>query len=56
MHPDQESYRGQGDEAADDPAATDPLAWPGLNLLGFALMVVREELAGGASPILPGTR
>jgi predicted NAD-dependent protein-ADP-ribosyltransferase YbiA (DUF1768 family) len=32
--------------AADDPRAADPLAWDGLNLLGFALMEVRAELAG----------
>ena len=30
--------------AADDPHATDPASWPGLNLLGFALMQVRDEL------------
>lgn len=30
--------------AADDPCAHDPERWPGLNLLGFALMVVRERL------------
>lgn len=29
----------------DDPAATDPGRWQGLNLLGFALMRVRAELA-----------
>jgi ribA/ribD-fused uncharacterized protein len=28
----------------DDPAATDPSRWPGLNLLGFALMQVRAQL------------
>jgi len=32
--------------AADDPGAADPLAWQGLNLLGFALMEVRARLAG----------
>lgn len=30
--------------AADDPRATDPAQWPGLNLLGFALMRVRARL------------
>ncbi|TYB45268.1 NADAR family protein [Actinomadura chibensis] len=30
--------------AADDPRAGRPSAWPGLNLLGFALMTVRETL------------
>jgi len=29
--------------AADDPRAHDPERWPGLNLLGFALMAVRER-------------
>ncbi|MEU4803842.1 NADAR family protein [Actinosynnema sp. NPDC023587] len=32
--------------AADDPRATDPHAWLGLNLLGEALMEVRRRLAG----------
>jgi ribA/ribD-fused uncharacterized protein len=32
--------------SANDEAATDPSRWPGLNLLGFALMDVRETLAG----------
>jgi ribA/ribD-fused uncharacterized protein len=32
--------------AADDPKARNPALWPGLNLLGFALMRVRAELAG----------
>lgn len=32
--------------AADAPAAHDPAAWRGLNLLGFALMAVRGALAG----------
>ncbi|WP_277963929.1 NADAR family protein [Pseudomonas sp. RIT-To-2] len=31
--------------AADDPAAEDPARWQGLNLLGFALMQVRNRLA-----------
>ncbi|MFF8954520.1 NADAR family protein [Streptomyces sp. NPDC014894] len=30
--------------AADDERAGDPARWPGLNLLGFALMEAREEL------------
>ncbi len=30
--------------AANDPGATDPFAWNGLNLLGFALMEVRARL------------
>lgn len=32
---------------ADDPRAADPTRWPGLNLLGFALMQVRTQLAAG---------
>ncbi|WP_079174805.1 NADAR family protein [Streptomyces malaysiense] len=32
--------------AADDEAASDPERWQGLNLLGFALMEARAELAG----------
>lgn len=31
--------------AADDPHASTPSRWRGLNLLGFALMAVRAELA-----------
>jgi ribA/ribD-fused uncharacterized protein len=31
--------------APDDPRATDPAAWPGINLLGFTLMQVRSRLA-----------
>ena len=34
---------------ADDPRAEDPLSWRGLNLLGFALMIARSRLAGGAA-------
>lgn len=30
--------------ARDDPRATDPRKWQGLNLFGFALMVVRDQL------------
>jgi ribA/ribD-fused uncharacterized protein len=33
--------------AADDERAADPASWRGLNLLGFALMEVREQLALG---------
>lgn len=32
--------------AANDPRATNPLQWNGLNLLGFALMEVRGQLSG----------
>lgn len=32
--------------AATDPLATQPQQWPGLNLLGFALMTVRDQLRG----------
>jgi len=35
--------------AADDPRATKPEQWRGLNLLGFALMEVRRQLRGGDS-------
>jgi ribA/ribD-fused uncharacterized protein len=34
--------------AATDPRAGDPAQWSGLNLLGFALMRVREQPAGAA--------
>lgn len=34
--------------AADDPRAQDPARWLGLNLLGFALMQVRETLGEAA--------
>lgn len=30
----------------DDPRAKDPSAWPGKNLLGFAIMTVRDQLFG----------
>lgn len=30
--------------AANDPRAANPLEWPGLNLLGFTLMAVRDRL------------
>ncbi|MFJ5676975.1 NADAR family protein [Streptomyces sp. NPDC093097] len=37
--------------AADDDRAADPSRWRGLNLLGFALMAARQQLAGtGADP------
>jgi ribA/ribD-fused uncharacterized protein len=36
--------------AADDPLAVQPAQWPGLNLLGFALMAVREALQSEVSP------
>jgi len=39
--------------AADHPAAAEPAAWPGLNLLGFALMAAREVLAGRTDPASP---
>lgn len=35
--------------AADDPQAKDSSTWKGLNLLGFALMVVRERIGSGAA-------
>jgi ribA/ribD-fused uncharacterized protein len=41
--------------AASDPKAGDPEAWRGLNLLGFALMDVRERL-GGAATLPPPSR
>lgn len=47
----QDAVWGIGVTAADDRAAT-PHTWPGLNLLGFALMEVRRRLAaqdGGAA-------
>ena len=31
--------------AEDDPAASEPARWKGLNLLGFALMCVRDQLS-----------
>ena len=34
--------------AADDQRAKDPRTWPGLNLLGFALMKVRQALRAAA--------
>ncbi|MCO1582483.1 NADAR family protein [Crossiella sp. SN42] len=34
--------------AADDPRAADPAQWPGENLLGFALMAVRDRLRAAA--------
>ncbi|MEH1016178.1 NADAR family protein [Micromonospora sp. CPCC 206060] len=37
--------------AADDPRATDPARWRGLNLLGFALMQARARLSAGTPPI-----
>ena len=36
--------------AVDDSRARQPEAWLGLNLLGFALMAVREQLAMASSP------
>ena len=33
--------------AADSAQAMDPEQWPGLNLLGFALMEARQRLCGG---------
>jgi len=35
---------------ADDPRAAEPARWPGLNLLGFALMQARLDLAVSAAP------
>ncbi|CAG6392457.1 NADAR family protein [Streptomyces cocklensis] len=37
--------------AADDERADDPARWRGLNLLGFALMEAREQLAVGSDPV-----
>ncbi len=34
----------------DDPRAADPSSWPGRNLLGFALMEVRERLVPATPP------
>ena len=39
--------------AADDGRTADPARWPGLNLLGFALMEVRDRLAAGEAPRAP---
>jgi ribA/ribD-fused uncharacterized protein len=39
--------------AADDARTADPALWPGLNLLGFALMEVRDQLASGQVPLGP---
>lgn len=36
--------------AEDHPDVTNPLAWRGLNLLGFALMTVRDRLAAVDTP------
>jgi len=36
----------------DDPRAARPSEWPGLNLLGFALMETRRTLAGGSATLL----
>ncbi len=38
------SWRFKADLAANDLHADNPNYWKGLNLLGFALMKVREEL------------
>ncbi|MDW5330481.1 NADAR family protein [Plantactinospora sp. KLBMP9567] len=40
--------------AADDPRAGDPDRWRGLNLLGFALMWARHQLAAATAPAPPG--
>ena len=42
--------------AADDSRASDPRQWDGLNLLGFALMVVRDRLARGRFPDVDRTQ
>lgn len=34
--------------AADDPRVLNPAEWPGINLLGFALMKVRDILRAGS--------
>lgn len=36
--------------AAEDPLATDPKCWQGENLLGFALMEVRDLIRGQEQP------
>ena len=40
--------------AADDPRVEEPAAWPGLNLLGFALMAVRDQLRSKPPSAAPG--
>lgn len=39
--------------AADDPRAENPAAWRGLNLLGFALMAARAQLAANPAATQP---